>query len=292
MRPCQGRDREFESRRDRSILLEYSRRFFIHAFNLPLPFWLGNIWYSKFSCVHYTAILRITTGRLDLAKSFLRRFTRQIFSGKLFFLLIAADITFILLHLIYKFTPLLPDTLFSLTRDGSYSEYFQYLKELGVVVLLLNLAARQRRLLFASYAGLFLYFFADDFFQIHERAGESLANYIQLPAALGLRAQDFGELAVFGFFGFIFVLLIGLTHFLSDPHTRLFSRQLLLLVILLAVFGILFDMLEIGSTHPVMGSILGILDDGGEMIVMSLITVFVANAARQHSGPDTGSAVD
>ncbi len=225
-------------------------------------------------------------------KSLTALFTRHVFSGKLFFLLIAADITFILLHLVHKFTPLLPDTLFSLTRDGSYSEYFQYLKELGVVVLLLGLAARQRRLLFASYAGLFLYFFADDYFQIHEKVGESLVNYIQLPAVAGLRAQDFGELVVFGFFGFIFVLLIGLTHFLSDAQTRLFSRQMLVLVILLAVFGIVFDMLEIGSTDPVMGPILGIIDDGGEMVVMSLITVFVANAARQQPGLDTGSTAD
>ena len=79
---------------------------------------------------------------------------------------------------------------------------------------------------------------------------------------------------------------------LSDPQTRLFSRQLLLLVILLAVFGIVFDMLEIGSTHPVMGPILGIFDNGGEMVVMSMITVFVANASRQHPEPDTGSAAD
>jgi hypothetical protein len=41
---------------------------------------------------------------------------------------------------------------------------------------------------------------------------------------------------------------------------------MLLLVILLAVFGIVFDMLVIGSTHPVMGPILGILDDGGETV--------------------------
>ena len=227
-----------------------------------------------------------------MAKSFPALFSRQLISGKLFPLLIAGDITFVLLHLVHKFTPLLPYTLFSLTRDGSFSEYFQYLKELGVVVLLLSLAARHRKLLFASYAGLFLYFFADDFFQIHERAGESLANYIQLLPAFGLRAQDFGELTVFGFFGFVFVLLIGLTHILSDPQTRQFSRQLLLLVILLAIFGIVFDMLEIGSSHPVMGPILGILDDGGEMVVMSMITVFVANAARQHSGIDFGSGAD
>lgn len=227
-----------------------------------------------------------------MAKSFPSLFDRQSSSGKCFILLIAADVAFIGLHLIHKFSPLLPNNLFSLTRDGSYSEYFQYIKELAVVLLLLSLAVRRRMLLFASYAGLFSYFFADDFFQLHERVGESLANYLQLLPAFGLRAQDFGELAVFGFFGLMFALLIGLSHFYSDLQTRLFSRQMLFLVFLLAVFGILFDMLEIGSAHPVIGPVLGVLDDGGEMIVMSLITVYVFDISRRQPALANSAPLD
>ena len=196
-------------------------------------------------------------------------------SKRLLYLLFAGDLVFILLHLLHKFTPHLPDSLYSITRDGGYAEFYQHTKELWIILLLFFIAIRIRKLLYAAYTGLFSFFLFDDFFQIHEKVGETLANFLQLPPAFGLRPQDFGELAAYGFFGLIFVLLIGLAHYRSDPETQRVSRRIVVLVALLAVFGIVFDMLEISVNHPVLGPIMGIFDDGGEMLVMSGITGFV-----------------
>ena len=192
-------------------------------------------------------------------------------------LLLAGDLVFIILHLLHKFTPLLPSSLFSLTRDLGYAEYYQYCKELCIILLLLALAVRLRRLLYVTYAGLFVYFLLDDYFQIHETAGKSLANFVLLQSKFGLRAQDFGELAVFAFIGLIFAILIGLAHYASDAPTRKFSTQLLILILLLAVFGVVFDMLEISTNHPVLNPLFNIIDDGGELLVMSVIAAFLFN---------------
>lgn len=196
-------------------------------------------------------------------------------SRTLLSVLLAGDLVFIILHLLHKFTRLLPSSLFSLTRDLGYAEYYQYLKEFWVILLLLVLAVRLRKLLYFSYAGLFVYFLLDDYFQIHETAGKSLANFVLLQSNYGLRAQDFGELAVFVFMGLIFAILIGLAHYQSDAHTRKFSRQLFVLILLLAVFGVVFDMLEISTSHPLFNPFFNLIDDGGELLAMSLISVFV-----------------
>jgi hypothetical protein len=43
----------------------------------------------------------------------------------------------------------------------------------------------------------------------------------------------------------------------------------------LAFFGVIIDMVQITVLHPVAYNILGMVDDGGELIVMSLITAYV-----------------
>lgn len=204
-------------------------------------------------------------------------------SRKLLWLLFAADIFFILLHLVHKFSPYLPDSLYSLTRDGGYAEFYQYAKELWIILLLIGLARSQRKLLYVSFAGLFSFFLLDDYLQIHENAGWNLANYLQIKSIFGLRPQDFGELAVFGFFGLLFALLIGLSHYRSEAGTRRISWNIIGLVFLLAIFGIFFDMLEISVNHPLLGPIIAIIDDGGELLVMSAITAFLFGLPQQHS---------
>jgi len=207
----------------------------------------------------------------------------------LLILLLAGDLIFVILHLLHKFSTLLPSSLFSLTRDLGYAEYYQYVKEFCIILLLLALAVRLRKLLYVSYAGLFVYFLLDDFFQIHETAGKTLANFVLLQSNFGLRAQDFGELAVYAFMGLIFAILIGLAHYLSDAHTRKFSRQLFILILLLAVFGVVFDMLEISTNHPVINPLFNLIDDGGELLVMSLIIAFVFHFLSTRPKPGSPS---
>jgi len=206
-------------------------------------------------------------------------------SRKFAILLLTGDFAFVLIHLLHKFSAWLPDSLYSLTRDGGYAEFYQYTKELWIILLLVGLSISMRRPVFASFAGLFSFFLLDDYFQIHEKAGLSLANFLQIQTSFGLRPQDFGELAIFGFFGMIFALVIALTHYGSDSPTRLISWQIIGLVVLLAVFGIVFDMLEISVDHPLFGPIFAILDDGGELLVMSVIAAYLFDLSLKKTGP-------
>jgi len=194
---------------------------------------------------------------------------------KLLILLIAADVSFIVLHLFHTYTILLPDNLFSIGQDRGYGEFFQYTKELWVAILLFLLGLRKRKFLYIIFAFLFLYFLIDDALEVHERFGAFLSDFLNFQPNLGLRAIDFGELAVSIFFGALFFIAIGITHHQSDSSARTISKYLIILIVLLALFGVVMDMLEIIVEHAVVNPILVMIEEGGEMLVMSMITWFV-----------------
>jgi hypothetical protein len=190
-------------------------------------------------------------------------------------LLIAGDFIFVILHLVHTYTILLPDNLFSLILDRGYAEFYQYMKEFWILLLLLLLGIRRRSILFFILSLLFLYFLIDDAFEVHERVGAFLAFNLNFEPRFGLRDVDFGELAVFLFFGlqFFFLVLAAFIH--SDSKSKVVLKRLLIMLAGLAFFGVIIDMVQITVAHPIAYSILGMVDDGGELFVMSVITAYV-----------------
>jgi hypothetical protein len=193
---------------------------------------------------------------------------------KLLVLLILTDLVFVILHILSVNTNLLSSSLYSLSRDRGYAEFFQYTKELWIVFLFLLLGIKQRRRLYFIFSFLFLYFMIDDSFEFHERFGGFLASFLRLQPALSLRAVDFGELLVSAMFGLLIVISIALFYILSDPTMRRVALYLIGMIVILAGFGVLLDMVEIIVTHPGISRVLVLIEEAGEMLVMSVITWF------------------
>lgn len=194
---------------------------------------------------------------------------------KLLVLLLATDLAFIILYIIHTYTSLLPSELYSISLDRGYAEFFLYMKEFWILILFLFLGIKKRSLIFIVFAFLFLYILVDDSFEFHERLGNSLAYHNNFPELFGLRPKDLGELLVFATFGGFFLVLIGITYFRSDVYSRTVTKYLLFMLVLLGLCGVVFDMIGIIADHPVFNPILTILEDGGEMVVISLIAWFV-----------------
>jgi hypothetical protein len=193
---------------------------------------------------------------------------------KLLYLLLLADVIFILLHLAYVYTPHLPNPYFSLSLPRSYSEFFQYTKFLWITTLFLVLAVRLRRWIYAIFSVLFLFFLIDDSFEFHENYGAYIADFFHFQPVFGLRARDLGELTVVAFFGALFLAALGTAYALSRPEDRRVANQVFVLVILLGIFGVFFDMVEIVVENAGISRVLRVLEEGGEMIVTSFITWF------------------
>jgi hypothetical protein len=95
---------------------------------------------------------------------------------------------------------------------------------------------------------------------------------------MGLRAQDFGEVTVSALAGTAFVGLIGFFYVRSSDRARNVSRDLALLVFLLAFFGVFIDMVHL-ALEAVHLPALTILEDGGEMVAMSITFSYVVHLA-------------
>ena len=200
---------------------------------------------------------------------------------KLLILLLAGDLVFLLLHILHVFTLLLPVTYFSLSRDRSYAEFFQYTKEFWIAILLLILCLRQRKLIYLAFALLFLYFLIDDSFEVHEKFGLVMADLFGFQAWFGLRPLDWGELLVSAIFGGAILAGIATAYFASDVHHRRFAMVMLAMLAALAFFGILMDMLEILAQVRWLSETIKMIEESGEMLVMSVITWFVYSLRLQ-----------
>jgi len=193
-------------------------------------------------------------------------------SNKLLILLLSADFIFIVVHILYM-NEFMSNSLYSIDRDLGYAEVYQYIKEFWIVLLLLFAAVKRKHAIYLAWAALFLYFLLDDSFRVHERFGGSLAYNFNLQPMLNLRAQDIGELIASLFFGVLLLVFVWATYIFSDDVSKKISRQLFILVMFVVFFGVLVDMFHIAL--PWGKSLLGLIEDGGEMLVMSIIVWFV-----------------
>jgi hypothetical protein len=199
-------------------------------------------------------------------------------------LLLTGDGLFLLLHLLLVLTPLTADAKFYLNTDGGYAEWFQYIKLGAAVWMLMTLYWRQRSPLHLYWLGLFAYLLGDDALRLHEIGGLWLANLADLPAVLSLRPQDLGELAISSLIGLFLLTTLTLAYRLSDDDSRAFTRWLLLTLLALAIFGIGADMLQEMAGRPFLRQLLVVVEDGGEMVMISLMLWLVYRKAESVNG--------
>lgn len=197
----------------------------------------------------------------------------------LLLLLIAADLAFIALHVLYVETTLLRGRPFSLEADNGLPEAFQYVKQFWIVLCMLALFGRTRAVVYVGWAVVFAFLLLDDAFQFHEGFGHWLGSRYSLPVAFGLRPDDIGELLFASFIGCVTVVLIGFGFWQGDADARLVSRDTALLVIVLAGLGVGVDILHVITYFkaPLLGQLLLIVEDGGEMLVVSVIAAYTFN---------------
>lgn len=201
-------------------------------------------------------------------------------ASKLFSLLVLTDVCFFVLSILAvlgRWEQMYPDIYsnpYFIEKDRGYAEFFQYMKEYWCVLLLGFIALKKRSPLYLSWMLLFLYLLVDDYAEIHEDLGLYLSNLLGFVPLIGLRARDFGEIVVSASVGLFFLSCIGIAYRLGDRVFRKASRVLIKLLLALAACGILVDLLHVMVPGRLIHAV-GLLEDGGEMIVMSAIATFI-----------------
>lgn len=167
--------------------------------------------------------------------------------------------------------------LLDITQEGSVSEFLNWGKWLVISLLLLVLWTRTKMSTALGFAVAFAVIAADDILMLHEGKGSALVSQLGLEDRLGLRAQDMGELLVYALLGTIVAGAILLGLLAADAGGRRVGRVLLAFLASLVFFAVGFDMLHaLLANVRGLNFLLGMIEDGGEMIVGSLCLAFCA----------------
>ncbi|MEM8493714.1 MAG: hypothetical protein AAF756_23070 [Pseudomonadota bacterium] len=218
---------------------------------------------------------------------------------KLAVVLVTVDVLLIVIHVLKYFFKDEFIALFgywiyrnlTITNDMAIPEITNYLKFAVTVFLLIRIFGAVRQPVYLAWAFVYGLALIDDSMRVHEQLGSLFSEWLAGDTFLGLtveggegfRAQDAGEMIVYALYGGCFAVVLGLGFLLSEPLHRTigFSFALLLggLVFFVAVFDI-FDRF-VAAVSQYAGRVLSTLEDGGEMIVVSLTVAFTVSVYRR-----------
>ena len=177
----------------------------------------------------------------------------------------------------------------SVERDRGVPEIVGYLL-LGVAAVgLVVLGRSRRRPVFHAWAALYALVLLDDEMMVHERGARILLRLLDAPAEIaGVRAQDLGELTVWGGLVVLPLIAVAVLHRRGDAGARAVSRALGVLLGALVLFGVVIDQLHSMFLDgiAVVGPVTGAFEDGGELVVMSLLAAFVIGLLRDRGSDD------
>ena len=170
--------------------------------------------------------------------------------------------------------PIFSDLRFNGDNDGSYAEIFGYLLMLVNFVLLLVLW-RLRGGIFGVLALIVIVILADDVLMLHERTGSRLVSRVDDFRIAGLGPQDVGE----GLFWLTAAALLGalfvVAYVRSDAHQRRRTHAIVVLLALLAFFGVGVDFVHsalISRVSSFVITAITLLETFGELVSMVLST--------------------
>ncbi|HSW05972.1 hypothetical protein [Aquabacterium sp.] len=201
--------------------------------------------------------------------------------------MLGTDAALLLVHAATQWTDWFgPLPMLAVDKDGSYPEFYQYLKWFWITVLLLCTAWRSRSPSYLAWAALFAYFLADDALRLHEVHGQRLAQWLQIPAPPHLRSRDVGELLISAIAGLTLLPALLVAWWRGTASFRAASLDLLLLVAALVFFGVGIDMLHVVvSGHTVLHHLFAVVEDWGEMVVASLLAGYALMLCLDGAAP-------
>jgi hypothetical protein len=181
-----------------------------------------------------------------------------------------------LLHALYwriGLTDLLPMhfSAFDVGHERGIPETFNYLQILATAGLLLATAYVTRQWTYVVWGLIFVFALADDFFMLHEKAGEADWATSYLPHVF-VAPEEVGASLFWAAGGLVLFGLLGLALHTASRQARAFSIVLFGAFSIFVFFGIGVDALqglgeEISSRA---GRLFVVIEDGGEILAMGL----------------------
>ena len=174
----------------------------------------------------------------------------------------------------------------ALASDNSIGELVQYCKWFLITVLFVLLIIKRSSISYLSWALVFLYLLLDDSMQIHETVGGYLMQGYDFATPGGLRLQDIGELAVSAIAGSTLLLISIWAYKKGDDFFKITTQNMLYLFLALVFFGVVFDVIAVMVySGNITAFFFDVFEDGGEMIVASLMLWYAVLVSQAKNGP-------
>lgn len=205
-------------------------------------------------------------------------------------LLVCGDLVCMAMHLGHLALPAMRGAHYSIENDGGVAEYYQYLKQMWLALWLAIAFLNRRHLVLLAWSGFFGFLLLDDALQLHERAGVWLGRRLALPGMAGLRPDDFGEMMVAATVGTALLGVLAMAWWRDREPTRRLSRGLLVLTAALGLCGVVFDTAHTIAFFrvPDIADPLAMLEDGGEMLVVSVLAAYALDLGVRGTGAHVG----
>lgn len=188
--------------------------------------------------------------------------------------LVVFDLMAIVLH-IYATVRQLDNFIYYIHLDHSYGEFYQYAKYVWIFLLIAFYAYENRSWRPAMWLPTIAFFFLDDTLEVHEQAGAWVTETFGLGPAFGLRAQDVGEVVFIGGAGLVILVPLVIGWIGADRRTRAIYWGFAGLVGILGFFGVVLDGVHMAVVdYPFLRAVLSLVEDGGEMLAVTLMVVF------------------
>ncbi len=151
----------------------------------------------------------------------------------------------------------------------------------GLICFFYSVKARQIGFVFLG--ALFWYLLLDDSQEFHESVGGDISRMLTFEPLFGLRLQDYGELIYAALVGIPVFAVFAVLIVATQGKIRHQFVTIAVLILMLGVFGVFVDMFHsaIGSISQNLRFMFGAIEDGGEMMVTSLILSYLY---RIHAG--------
>lgn len=127
---------------------------------------------------------------------------------------------------------------------------------------------------------------ADDALRLHEDLGRELAEGLGFPAIAGLRVKDLGELVVYAVLSSVILALVVLAHRRVPKREAWFPRAMTIALAALAVLSVGGDLFAEATQDVSFIQGQWALEDGGEMLMMSVLAALVLRLRRSDGTAD------
>lgn len=197
--------------------------------------------------------------------------------------LLTVDVLLISAHVTIKIIDV-REFLLDLGVDRGYGEFWQYLKYLATALLLVAIAVSTRWAVAFAWIAVTVYLALDDALGLHEGAGARIAPFLP---GLGSNGIHVGELIWLGTVGALLTVVVALAHRRTHARGRAVSVILGCLFGGLIVFGVVVDAIHhLLLRDDFFDAPLTALEDGSELLLMSLVVAFVWGVAVERHRPD------